>query len=116
VVRAELKRSSRTLQIGETINARIAVGERAHALVVPTEALVPDGEGFKVFVVDAGGMGHARVVMVGGRSDRLSEITEGLKAGERVVTYGAYGMDDSVKVVPSAGPAASAAKRAPDAR
>jgi hypothetical protein len=57
--------------------------------------------------------------MVGGRSETLAEITDGLKAGERVVTYGAYGMDDSVKVAPTAPAAASAAapaKRAPDAR
>jgi len=117
IARAELKHASRTLQIGETLTARIAVSERAHALMVPLEALVPDGEGFKVFVVDANGIAHATTVEVGGRNDRLAEITKGLKAGESVVTYGAYGMDDSVTVAkPKASPTAAPAKPAPGAK
>lgn len=99
-VRAQVERSSWPLHIGETIAVRIAVATHPRAIVVPIEALVPDGESFKVFVVDASGIAHARPVDVGGRSDALAEITRGLSAGERIVTYGAYGMDDSVKVVP----------------
>lgn len=113
IVRAELKHASRTLQLGETLTARIAAREKAHALMVPLEALVPDGEGFKVFAVDANGTAHARVVEVGGRNDRMAEITKGVQAGESVVTYGAYGMDDSVTV---AKPKASPAKTAPDTK
>jgi RND family efflux transporter MFP subunit len=101
-VRAALRSSGQSLQIGETIAARITLATRARALVVPLEALVPDGESFKVFVVDAEGTAHARPVVVGGRSGAMAEITSGLKRGETVVTYGAYGMDDSVKVAPSA--------------
>jgi hypothetical protein len=37
---------------------------------------------------------------VGGRTDKVSEITQGLTAGERVVANGAYGVQDSAKVVP----------------
>ena len=73
---------------------------RAAAIVIPPDALVPEGEEFKVFVVDANGVAHEREVKVGGRSAAGVEITEGLKAGERVVTYGAYGMQDSAKVAP----------------
>jgi hypothetical protein len=40
---------------------------------------------------------------VGGRTDKLSEITDGLAAGERIVTNGAYGVQDSAKVVPLRG-------------
>ena len=112
-VRVAVRRTSRPLQIGETVPVRIAVGTHAKALVVPIEALVPDGESFKVFVVDAGGMAHARPVEVGGRSDTLAEIIKGLTAGERIVTYGAYGMDDSVKVAPAG---KAAAKPAPDSK
>jgi cobalt-zinc-cadmium efflux system membrane fusion protein len=110
-VRATVTRSARQLQLGETVSALIAAGSRPHALVVPLEALVPDGEGFKVFVVDANGIAHARPVTVGGRTSALAEITNGVKAGEQVVTYGAFGVDDSVKVAPAATPA-----RTPDAK
>jgi len=101
-VRAALQSGGQALKIGETIAARIILATRAHALVVPLEALVPNGETFKVFVVDAAGTVHARQVVVGGRTGTVAEITDGLKLGETVVTYGAYGMDDSVKVAPSA--------------
>jgi multidrug efflux pump subunit AcrA (membrane-fusion protein) len=48
--------------------------------------------------VDDASVAHAQEVKVGARSDSTAEIVEGLKGGERIVTYGAYGVDDSVKV------------------
>jgi len=39
------------------------------AIVVPLEALVPTGEGFKVFVVDEKGIAEGRPVKIGGRTD-----------------------------------------------
>lgn len=97
-VRVQAPTTRRPLRIGETIFGAIAVGMRPNAIVVPTEALVPSGEDFKVFVVDASGVAHERPVKVGGRSDVGVEIVDGLKAGERIVTYGAYGVSDSAKV------------------
>ena len=79
--------------------ARVAVAAHAAAVVVPVAALVPTGEGFRVFVVDESGIAHARAVKVGARSDHGIWVREGLKAGEQVVTIGAYGMDDSAKVL-----------------
>ena len=99
-VRVQAPTTRRPLRIGETVNGAIAIATRASALVIPPDALVPEGEEFKVFVVDASGTAHEREVKVGGRSASGVEITEGLKAGERVVTYGAYGMQDSAKVAP----------------
>ena len=62
-------------------------------------ALVPEGEAFKVFVVDSALIAHAHPVTVGSRSETTAEITSGVKAGERIVTYGAYGLEDGAKVV-----------------
>ncbi|GAC1684631.1 MAG: efflux RND transporter periplasmic adaptor subunit [Gemmatimonadaceae bacterium] len=90
----------RPLRIGETIFGQIAVATRAGALTVPIDALVPDADGFKVFVVDGNGTARARSVVVGGRTPAVAEVTGGLAPGERVVTYGAYGVEDSAKVVP----------------
>jgi cobalt-zinc-cadmium efflux system membrane fusion protein len=98
--RVELPTGTATVRIGGTVFGRVAVGEHANAVVVPLESLVPDGEGFKVFVVDAEGMALSRPVTVGGRSDRGAWIKDGLKIGERVVTRGAYGVSDSAKVSP----------------
>jgi RND family efflux transporter MFP subunit len=97
-IRVRAPSTRRPLRIGETLFGRIVVATHPRAIAVPVAALVPDGEGFKVFVVDAENIAHEQAVTVGARSDSTVEITEGLKGGERVVTYGAYGVEDSVKV------------------
>jgi RND family efflux transporter MFP subunit len=115
-VRVQAPTTRRPLRISETVFGQIAVAVHPNAITVPLEALVPDGEDFKVFVVDAGGVAHERKVSVGGRTDKVAEITQGLNAGERVVTYGAYGVSDSAKVVPAkstAGTPAAAAQEKP---
>ena len=99
-LRAQAPTTRRPLRIGETVFGEIVAMVRAQAIVIPVEALVPDGEAFKVFVVDAAGTARAREVEIGGRTDKVAEITKGLTVGERVVTYGAYGIEDSAKVVP----------------
>lgn len=96
--RVEIASGAGTLRIGQTIFGRVAIAEHDHAIVVPLEALVPTGEGFKVFVVDEKGIAESRPVKIGGRTDHGAWITDGLKAGENVVTQGAYGVDDSTKV------------------
>jgi membrane fusion protein (multidrug efflux system) len=100
-VRVRVTRSGRSLKIGESAFGRIAVGAHPRAVTVPLEALVPDGDGFKVFVVDVHGIAHAQPVTVGARSEALAEVTAGLSGGETVVTYGAFGVEDSAKIVPA---------------
>jgi membrane fusion protein, multidrug efflux system len=112
-VRVQAPATRRPLRIGETVFGQIAILTRPNAVVVPNEALVPEGDGFKVFVVDAAGVAHSRPVAIGGRTDRMAEITSGLSAGERVVTYGAYGVEDSAKVVPLDATARPAAPEKP---
>jgi cobalt-zinc-cadmium efflux system membrane fusion protein len=99
LVRVAVTDRARELRIGETLFGRIGVGEHANAVVVPIESLVPTGEGFKVFVVDEQGMARAHDVKVGGRTEKGAWITDGVKAGDKVVTKGAYGVDDSTKVL-----------------
>jgi cobalt-zinc-cadmium efflux system membrane fusion protein len=99
-IRARLTHPARVLRIGETIFGRIDVGVRRDAATVPVQALVPDGDGLKVFVVGADGIAHARAVVVGGRTETTAEIVDGVHPGETVVTDGAYGVEDRAKVVP----------------
>jgi RND family efflux transporter MFP subunit len=97
-VRVQAPASARALRIGETIFGQISMGVRPNAVVVPIAALVPLGDGFQVFVVNAANLALSRKVTVGRRTDTIAEITSGLSGGERVVTEGAYGVEDSVKV------------------
>jgi len=108
-VRVRAGASRRMLRIGETVFGQVAIGTRPHAVVVPLAALVPAGDGFTVFVVDSAGIAHARPVQVGGKTDVVAEITSGLSAGERVVTYGAFGVDDGARIVSTPAAATSRA-------
>lgn len=100
-VRAQAPAGARPLRIGETIFGQITTAVHPRAIVIPVTALVPDGDEFKVFVVVAGNLARERKVTVGRRNETSAEITSGLAAGERVVTEGAYGLEDSVKVEPA---------------
>jgi RND family efflux transporter MFP subunit len=108
VVRSRITHPARQLRIGETVFGRIVASARSNAVTVPVASLVPDGEGFKVFVLDASRTAHATPVTVGVRDGTVAEILSGLRGGETVVTYGAFGVEDSAKVLPSGeGPAAT---------
>jgi RND family efflux transporter MFP subunit len=99
-VRVRIAHPARLLRVGETVLGRIVVRTEANALSVPADALVPEGEGYQVFVVDSAGVAHARKVTIGARAEASVEILHGLRAGETVVTYGAFGVADSARVEP----------------
>jgi membrane fusion protein (multidrug efflux system) len=98
-VRVRGRLLSRALRIGETLFGEISLQTRKNVVTVPAQSLVPEGDGFNVFVVDSADIAHVRAVTVGARTDSLVEIVDGLKGGERIVTYGAFGVSDSAKVV-----------------
>jgi RND family efflux transporter MFP subunit len=114
-VRVQAPTTRRPLRIGETVFGAIAVASHASAIVVPLEALVPEGDTYHVFVVDANGVAHEREVKIGGKTSTTAEVIEGLKAGERIVTMGAYGVQDSSKVVPPTSEGDSAKSETPEA-
>jgi membrane fusion protein (multidrug efflux system) len=66
---------------------RIIVGERANALMVPEEAIVPLGDDFFVFTVVNDKANRIRV-RLGVRRESQVEVLEGLKAGDKVITAG----------------------------
>lgn len=98
-VRLTLLSGTRALRIGESIFTRILVAQHRNVVVIADDALVPSGEAYHVFVVDSAGVAHSRDVTVGGRAAHRLWITEGLAAGDRVVTTGAFGMDEGAKVI-----------------
>jgi membrane fusion protein (multidrug efflux system) len=97
-IRVSVTSPRRALRLGESVYGEIAVETRPNAVVVPVQALVPDEEGYKVFVVDKQGMALGRTVKIGGRTETKVEILDGLRGGESVVTQGAFGVEDSARV------------------
>ena len=51
-MRPRIAHPTRALAIGETVSGRITTAVHPHALMIPVQALVPDGDALKVFVVD----------------------------------------------------------------
>ena len=69
------------------------------ALVVPTAAIVTDSAGKKqVMVIAPDSTAHHREVELGISQDDKTQITKGLQAGEKVISSGAYAMEDGTKV------------------
>jgi membrane fusion protein (multidrug efflux system) len=113
-IRVMMGAPRRPLRMGESVFGEIAVERRPNAVVVPVQALVPDPDGYKVYVVDKDGTAIGRIVKVGGRTETKAEILAGLKGGETIVSQGAYAVEDSAKVtMPGTAPAVDSATPAP---
>lgn len=79
---------STAAQLGDgfRVDARITVSSHPRALLVPTAALVRDGQQWRVFVV-VDGRARARPVQLQDRNADVAWLKEGLREGERVVLY-----------------------------
>ena len=67
------------------------------ALLVPTQSIVPDIEGAKVFVY-SGGNAVSTPVQTGTRTEQYVQIVEGLREGDTIVTTGLLQIRPGVKV------------------
>jgi len=86
-IRARLDNTGGRLRPGMFVRVKVIVGERAQALLVPEEAIVPQGEEFHVYkVVD--GAARRVPVKIGVRRDAMVEVVHGLAVGDQVVTAG----------------------------
>ena len=71
-----------------------------NVVLIPTEAVQrsPEGAGKIVLVIGADGTAKKRTVVTGIQAKESTEIVEGLKPGDMVITGGGYGLDDGTKV------------------
>jgi HlyD family secretion protein len=79
---------------GQSVDARITLGEPAPALLLPNGAFVNDSGGAWVFVLSPdGALAERREIRIGRRNNSQIEVLGGLAAGERVIVsgYAAYG-------------------------
>lgn len=95
-VRALIANDDGLLKPGMFLNVSLANDER-EALVIPEEALTPEGERQYVFVVNDA-KAERREVRIGGRSPGNVEVLAGLKAGEHVVVEGTQKIRDGAAV------------------
>lgn len=88
-VRARIANTSALLKHEMAVEVRIVSGGRKDALLVPVSALVDD-EGRTVVYLKEEQRYERRQVTVGTINFQVAEILSGVKAGEEVVTTGAY--------------------------
>ncbi len=93
----EIENTGDMLKIGQVVQMDIFTSEEMSAVAVPEKSIIDEDYARYVFVQRGGESFEKRAVKTGARSGGLVEITEGLRAGERVVTRGAY----SVKLASS---------------
>jgi membrane fusion protein (multidrug efflux system) len=97
VIRALIKNTSAALRPGMFARVRLLTEDQADSMVVPEQALVPQGEDQFVFKVVDGRAQRSRVE-IGQRRDGKVEILRGLAPADMVVTAGHLKIRDGTAV------------------
>ena len=93
-----------SVQRGQTIQAKLTIGDSSKALLIPNGAFFNDTGGNWVFVVDASGNSATRrQVQLGRRNADFIEVLGGLQSGERVITSSYSGLADKSSLTFSSG-------------
>lgn len=87
-LRAESPNKERKFLPGMFVRIRFVLGETENALMVPSESVIPELQGYKVFVVGADNKAEERTVEIGTRTDTHVQIISGLEVGDLVFTTG----------------------------
>ncbi len=88
-------------QSGASVTGTVVLGERPSAVMVPEQSVILRPAGEVVYVVKAS-KAHQVIVKTGLRQQGMIEITDGLNAGETIVSDGAGFLTDQalVKIAP----------------
>jgi len=108
----KIENKSGALKVGTPVKVTITGRSVAQAWKIPTKSVLVTQEGSKsVMVAGADGLAHKRPVKLGLEDGEDVQVLSGLSASDLVVTGGAYGLDDGVKV--KIGPAAEEEDKKP---
>jgi cobalt-zinc-cadmium efflux system membrane fusion protein len=97
-VRAEVRDPEHLLKPEMFATFHITLGDAKRAVAVPAHAVIHRGSEASVWVALDGNRFILRRVALGIRSDGMLEVTDGLNAGERVVTGGALFIDRAARI------------------
>lgn len=98
-VRARLDNDDGRLKPGLFARVRLETASEVQALVVPEQAIFPQGDQLFVYVIDAG-KAQRRAIKVGQREPGWAEVVEGLKAGDQLITSGLQKLSSGTLVQP----------------
>jgi membrane fusion protein (multidrug efflux system) len=110
IVRAIFDNKDNTLTDGQTVRVIIEGEKPPMVIAVPHAAIAQDQTGAYVFVVNDKNVAEQRRVKTGVSREGMVAITEGLKAGERVIVQGQQRVRPGMTVNPSVAPPAAPAE------
>lgn len=96
----DVENKNLTLDPGMYANTELQLQHVQNVLTVPVGALVSQGSGQAVYVLDAQNRVHVRPVQVGMQGSLLAEIQSGLQEGDRVILGGFAKYQEGEKVNP----------------
>ncbi|MGO9480945.1 MAG: efflux RND transporter periplasmic adaptor subunit [Candidatus Kryptoniota bacterium] len=97
-VRIPLNNPGMMMKVGQYVNVAIHSPISYDALAVPSEAVINTGLRQVVAVALGGGKFEIRDVKLGAYADGYYEVTDGLRAGETVVTSGQFLIDSDANL------------------
>lgn len=97
-VRAIVNKPSNELIAGAFATVNLQLGENNNAMMIPTQAIIPDATG-KSVIIAKNGKAHFVKVKTGVRQSEKVEIVEGLSIGDTVITTGVLFLKEKNKLV-----------------
>jgi len=95
----QVKNPKHELKPGTSVQLSLTARTVNDALVVPTSSVLTAGDGSTtVMIAGTDGLAHQQAVKLGIRNGDDVQIVEGVKAGDKVVSNGAYGLPDKTKI------------------
>jgi len=101
IVRATFDNKDGLLTDGQTVRVVLEESKPQEVILIPQQAIALDQTGPYVFVVDARNMVELRRVKTGFVRNGKIVVSEGLKAGDRVVVQGQQRIRQGMTVAPS---------------
>ncbi|TCJ13817.1 efflux RND transporter periplasmic adaptor subunit [Flaviaesturariibacter flavus] len=97
-MRALVKGDATGLVPGAFARVKIAFDPNPNAMMIPTQAIVPQARGKRVYVIDSGNV-KAIDVITGIRDSSFVQITSGLNVGDTVAITGILGLKPGGKAI-----------------
>lgn len=97
LLRAIYPNKNEELKTGRSASITLKLSQIDNAISIPTEALIPEMEGERVFIYKAGKASSVKVT-TGLRTESAIQITDGLKFGDTLLTSGILQLRQSLPV------------------
>jgi multidrug efflux system membrane fusion protein len=98
VVKAIYNNTDQKLWANQFVKISVSMNTKSNALIIPSNALLQNQDGYFVFAVDKDNLAHIKNVKIGMQNDNIAEILSGLQDDEYVVTSGQIRLSNGSRV------------------